>query len=88
MFFEIFQSLSLTTGAGGLFDFGATLPLVAIQFLILMFILNTILYNGNEVITISNKNLGNRFLYGGTFESEVELGSDLSIHSHLSLIHI
>ena len=41
MFFEIFQSLSLTTGAGGLFDFGATLPLVAIQFLILMFILNT-----------------------------------------------
>ena len=37
MFFEIFQSLSLTTGAGGLFDFGATLPLVAIQFLILMF---------------------------------------------------
>ena len=42
MFFEIFQSLSLTTGAGGLFDFGATLPLVAIQFLILMFILNTI----------------------------------------------
>ena len=47
--------------------------------------LNTILYNGNEVITISNKNLGNRFLYGGTFESEVELRSDLSIHSHFTL---
>jgi len=30
---------------GGLFDFGITLPLVAIQFLVLMFILNIILYN-------------------------------------------
>jgi len=30
---------------GGLFDIGATLPLVAIQFLLLMFILNLILYN-------------------------------------------
>jgi F-type H+-transporting ATPase subunit b len=30
---------------GGLFDFGATLPLVAIEFLLLMFILNIILYN-------------------------------------------
>jgi len=30
---------------GGLFDIGATLPLVAIQFLFLMFILNLILYN-------------------------------------------
>ena len=53
MFFEIFQSLSLTTGAGGLFDFGATLPLVAIQFLILMFVLNTILYN--PLLTVMNE---------------------------------
>ena len=30
---------------GGLFDFGITLPLVAIQFLALMFVLNIILYN-------------------------------------------
>lgn len=30
---------------GGLFDFGATLPLVAIEFLLLMFVLNLILYN-------------------------------------------
>ena len=29
---------------GGLFDFGATLPLVAIEFLLLMFVLNLILY--------------------------------------------
>ena len=45
MFFEIFQSLNSTVGAGGLFDFGATLPLLAIQILILMFVLNLILYN-------------------------------------------
>jgi len=30
--------------AGGLFDFGATLPFIVIQFLLLMFILNLILY--------------------------------------------
>lgn len=31
--------------AGSLFDFGPTLPLVAVQFLLLMFILNLLLYN-------------------------------------------
>ena len=38
-------------GPGGLFDIGATLPLVAIQFLVLMFLLNTLLYSPliNEV---------------------------------------
>jgi F-type H+-transporting ATPase subunit b len=36
---------SETNGPGGLFDIGATLPLVAIQFLLLMVILNVILYN-------------------------------------------
>jgi F-type H+-transporting ATPase subunit b len=33
------------SGPGGLFDFNATLPLVAIQFVLLMLILNTILYS-------------------------------------------
>jgi hypothetical protein len=37
------QSLFLLS-AGGLFDFGATLPFVALQFLALMFFLNSILY--------------------------------------------
>jgi len=32
-------------GPGGLFDFNATLPLVAIQFVLLMLILNTVLYS-------------------------------------------
>ena len=30
---------------GGLFDFGATLPIVASEFLILLFVLNLILYS-------------------------------------------
>jgi len=40
-------------GPGGLFDIGATLPLVAIQFLLLMFVLNLILYN--PLITLMNQ---------------------------------
>ena len=36
---------SEVAGPGGLFDFDATLPLIAIQFLLLMVILNIILYN-------------------------------------------
>lgn len=38
-------SSSETSGPGGLFDIDATLPLVAIQFILLMLILNTILYS-------------------------------------------
>jgi len=43
--FSILTSSSEITGPGGLFDLNATLPLVAIQFLLLMFTLNVILYN-------------------------------------------
>ena len=42
---HIFILLAQEGGPGGLFDIGATLPLVAIQFLLLMFILNSVLYN-------------------------------------------
>jgi len=45
MLYEIFQLLSSTPGSGGLFDFGATLPLMAIQFLVLMVVLDSILYS-------------------------------------------
>ena len=41
---SILVSSSEVAGPGGLFDIDATLPLVAIQFLILMVILNSILY--------------------------------------------
>jgi len=43
-----FSTLVLSTevnGPGGLFDFDATLPLVAIQFLVLMIVLNVIFFN-------------------------------------------
>jgi len=43
--FSILISSSEVSGPGGLFDFDATLPLVAIQFLLLMVLLNIILYN-------------------------------------------
>ena len=36
---------SEVSGPGGLFDFNATLPLVAIQFILLTLILNIILYS-------------------------------------------
>jgi F-type H+-transporting ATPase subunit b len=42
---SILISSSKVTGPGGLFDIDATLPLVAIQFILYMVILNIILYN-------------------------------------------
>jgi F-type H+-transporting ATPase subunit b len=44
---------SLLLSAGGLFDFGATLPLMAIQFLILMVVLDNLLYS--PLLTIINE---------------------------------
>ena len=43
--FSILISSSEVVGPGGLFDLDATLPLVAIQFVLLMVLLNVILYN-------------------------------------------
>jgi F-type H+-transporting ATPase subunit b len=45
MLYDIFQILSGTAAAGGLFDFGLTLPLMAIQFLVLMVVLDSLLYS-------------------------------------------
>ena len=42
---SILISSSEISGPGGLFDFNATLPLVAIQFVLLTLILNTIFYS-------------------------------------------
>ena len=42
--------VSEVNGPGGLFDFNGTLPLVAIQFVLLMLVLNIILYNPLLVI--------------------------------------
>jgi F-type H+-transporting ATPase subunit b len=43
--FSILISSSEVSGPGGLFDIDATLPLVAIQFILLTVILNVILYS-------------------------------------------
>ena len=50
---QIFILLAEETQKGVLFDIGATLPLVAIQFLMLMFILNILLYN--PLLTLINE---------------------------------
>jgi F-type H+-transporting ATPase subunit b len=42
---SILISSSQVSGPGGLFDFNATLPLVAIQFLLLTVVLNIVLYS-------------------------------------------
>jgi F-type H+-transporting ATPase subunit b len=42
---SILISSSEVSGPGGLFDFNFTLPLIAVQFLLLIVILNIILYN-------------------------------------------
>lgn len=42
---SILISSSEGSGPGGLFDFNATLPLIAIQFILLTVVLNIILYN-------------------------------------------
>ena len=50
---QIFILLAEETQKGVLFDIGATLPLVAIQFLMLMFVLNILLYN--PLLTLINE---------------------------------
>ena len=44
LFMPATQMLAMTEGAGGLFDFNATLPLMAIQFILLTVVLTVILY--------------------------------------------
>jgi F-type H+-transporting ATPase subunit b len=53
-----FSTLTLSSeinGPGGLFDFDATLPLVAIQFIVLMVVLNVIFFNP-LLVTLRERN--------------------------------
>jgi F-type H+-transporting ATPase subunit b len=43
-FMPLAQILAMTEGAGGLFDFNATLPLMALQFILLTVVLTFIFY--------------------------------------------
>jgi len=53
---SILISSSEISGPGGLFDINATLPLVAIQFVLLTIVLNIILYNPLLTIIEEPKN--------------------------------
>jgi F-type H+-transporting ATPase subunit b len=44
LFMPTIQTLAMTEGAGGLFDFNATLPLMAIQFILLTVVLTFVFY--------------------------------------------
>jgi len=53
-----FSTLTLSSeinGPGGLFDFDATLPLVAIQFIVLMVVLNVVFFNP-LLVTLRERN--------------------------------
>jgi len=45
---------------------------------------NTILYNGEEVNTIANKNLGNRRIYGGSFDMRYNLNQQWKSQTSLT----
>ena len=46
--------------------------------------INTILYNGEEVFTVSNKNLGDRFLYGGSIDGRLNLLNNLQFKGSIT----
>jgi len=69
--FSILVSSSEVNGPGGLFDINATLPLVAVQFLLLMVILNIILYSPLlSVITERNEYILNNLAKASEILSE------------------
>jgi F-type H+-transporting ATPase subunit b len=63
LFMPTMQTLAMTEGAGGLFDFNATLPLMAIQFILLTVVLTFVFYKPvsktiDDRETYINDNLG------------------------------
>jgi F-type H+-transporting ATPase subunit b len=50
LFMPATQMLAMTEGAGGLFDFNATLPLMAIQFILLTVVLTFVFYKPVEKV--------------------------------------
>ena len=47
---------------------------------------NTIIYNDEEVVTLANRNLGNRYLYGGSIDGSLSLSVPLKIRGNISII--
>ena len=48
--------------------------------------LNTILYNGEELFTLANDNLGNRYLFGASLDGNFSLSRNFSLKGDLSII--
>ncbi|MDG2235562.1 MAG: TonB-dependent receptor [Flavobacteriaceae bacterium] len=48
--------------------------------------LNTILYNGEELYTLANDNLGNRYLFGASLDGNFSLSRNFSLKGDLSII--
>ena len=47
--------------------------------------INTILYDGNELKTIANTNLGNRFIYGGSFDGNFKISNSLDLNTNITV---
>ena len=48
--------------------------------------LNTIIYNGEEVNTFANSNLGDRYLFGASIDGNVSFSNTLSLRGDLNII--
>ncbi len=48
--------------------------------------MQTILYNNEEVITLANDNLGNRYLFGGSLDGNLTFSENLSLRGDLNFI--
>lgn len=48
--------------------------------------MQTILYNGEEVTTLANDNLGNRYLFGGSLDGNLTFSEYLSLRADINLI--
>jgi hypothetical protein len=61
-------------GAGGLLDFDATLPLVAIHFILLMIILKFCLYGPSDSIRLKRRDQLSSFVDNGVYRAEKIIG--------------
>jgi hemoglobin/transferrin/lactoferrin receptor protein len=48
--------------------------------------MQTILYNGEEVTTLANDNLGNRYLFGGSLDGNITFTENFSLRGDLNII--
>merc|ERR1712232_1121785 len=79
------QLVAMTEGAGGLFDFNSTLPLIAIQFVLLMVILTVMFYGPtSKILEAREIYIASQLIHAYSVEDSVyewyeALGKDLQI---------